>query len=478
MRRRGKIVNTIGPASGSYEQLLALAKAGMDVARINRSHGTPEQQLAIIRNVRRAAQETGRNIGLMVDLQGPKIRCGWFRKDADGKDEVVLKAGDAFRITTDDIVGDEHATACTYKDLPIDCKPGDTIMMNDGKVRLRVDRVTGHDVYTTVVAGGPVSSHKGINLPGVDVSAPALTQKDEEDLRWGLRVGADMIAMSFVRQASDIGRAHEIMDEEGRRVPIIVKVEKPEAVENMESIVKAFDGIMSARGDLAVEMPYWEVPLINKRLITMSRRYAKPVIVATDVLASMVENPIPTRAEASDCANAILDGADATMTSNETAVGVDPAGVAWTMRRISEYASSEGMCYIPKLESFNTSNGGGSAHAAVVLAKETGAKAIVTFTENGVGANQVASFRPEIPLYAFTSDERNYHWLALTWGTEAFLCGKPAAACARGELLRLVDGELLAAGKVQAGDHVVVAIAEPGDLLDGTETIMDHAVLP
>ena len=333
-------------------------------------------------------------------------------------------------------------------------------------------------MHTKVIVAGPVSSHKGINLPGVDVSAPALTQKDEEDLRWGLRVGADMIAMSFVRKASDIGRAHEIMDEEGRRVPIIVKVEKPEAVENMESIVKAFDGIMSARGDLAVEMPYWEVPLINKRLITMSRRYAKPVIVATDVLASMVENPIPTRAEASDCANAILDGADATMTSNETAVGVDPAGVVWTMRRISEYASSEGMCYIPKLESFDASNGGGSARAAVVLAKEIDAKAIVTFTENGVGANQVASFRPEIPLYAFTSDERNYHWLALTWGTEAFLCGKPAAECDRGELLRLVDGELLAAGKVQAGDHIVVAIAEPGDLLDGTETIMDHAVLP
>ncbi|MBQ5557145.1 MAG: pyruvate kinase [Aeriscardovia sp.] len=478
MRRRGKIVNTIGPASGSYEKLLALAKAGMDVARINRSHGTPEQQLAVIRNVRRAAQETGRNIGLMVDLQGPKIRCGWFRRDADGNDEVILKAGDSFRITTDDIVGDEHATTCTYKDLPADCKPGDTIMMNDGKVHLRVVRVDGHDVYTTVVSGGPVSSHKGINLPGVDVSAPALTQKDEEDLRWGLRAGADMIAMSFVRQASDIDRAHEIMDEEGRRVPIIVKVEKPEAVENMESIVKAFDGIMSARGDLAVEMPYWKVPLINKQLITMSRRYAKPVIVATDVLASMVENPIPTRAEASDCANAILDGADATMTSNETAVGVDPAGVVRTMCHISEYASSEGLHYIPKLERFDAGNGGGCAHAAVVLAEEIGAKAIVTFTENGVSANQVASFRSEIPLYAFTSEEHNYHWLALTWGTEAFLCDKPAAECTRGELLRLVDGELLAAGKVQAGERIVVTITEPGDLLEGAEIIVDHVVLP
>lgn len=476
LMRRGKIVNTIGPASESYEGILALANAGMDVARINRSHGTTEQHLKVVENIRRVSRETGRNIGLMVDLQGPKIRCGWFKKQANGSDEVILRAGDKFSITTDDIEGDQYMTSCTYKDLPKDCKPNDTIMMNDGKVRLKVLSVDDTMVYTTVVSGGPVSSHKGINLPGVNVSAPALTEKDEKDLRWGIEVGADMIAMSFVRQASDIDRVHEIMDEMGCRLPVIVKIEKPEAVDNMESIVKAFDGIMSARGDLAVEMPFWKVPLIDKQLIQMSRYYAKPVIVATDVLGSMVANPIPTRAEASDCANAILDGADSTMTSNETAVGVNPALAVKTMALISEYASEYGLQNIPKLTEFDTTQGGGSAYAATVLAEKINAKALVTFTETGVGANQIARFRPAAPIYAFTANEHTYHWLSMSWGTEAFHSDKTAQQFAKDELIHFVDTQLKEAGKVSDGDHIVISITEPANLVDDTEVVIDHIV--
>ena len=319
--RKAKIVDTIGPSTEDYDNLLKLVEAGMDVARLNRSHGTPEDHLNVYNNVRKASEATGRNVAALVDLQGPKIRCGWFKKNAEGEDRVQLTLGQEFIITTDDVEGDEHITSTTFKGLPGDCHPGDPILIDDGKVRLEVTKVEGNNVYTKVVVAGPVSSHKGINLPGVAVSLPALTEKDEADLRWAIRTGADIIAMSFVRFATDIDRAHEIMDEEGRRIPIVAKIEKPQALENLEEIVKTFDGVMAARGDMAVECPLEEVPLATKRIIELARQYAKPVIVATEVLGSMVNSPVPTRAEASDCANAVLDGSDATMTSNETAVG-------------------------------------------------------------------------------------------------------------------------------------------------------------
>ncbi|MFT9243139.1 MAG: pyruvate kinase, partial [Bifidobacterium aquikefiri] len=322
--RKAKIVDTIGPATESLENITKLIEAGMDVARLNRSHGTPEDHLKVYNNVREASKKTGRNVAALVDIQGPKIRCGWFKKNADGEDKVILKEGQEFTITTEDVTGDEHITSTTFKGLPGDCHAGDPILIDDGKVRLEVTSVEGNEVHTKVIVAGPVSSHKGINLPGVAVSLPALTEKDEADLRWGIQTGADIIAMSFVRFATDIDRAHEIMDEEGRRIPIVAKIEKPQAVDNLEEIVRAFDGIMVARGDMAVEMPFEQVPLVTKRCIELARQYAKPVIVATEVLGSMVHSPIPTRAEASDCANAILDGADATMTSNETAVGDYP----------------------------------------------------------------------------------------------------------------------------------------------------------
>ena len=453
--RKAKIVDTIGPATESLEGITSLVEAGMDVARLNRSHGTPEDHLKVYNNLRAAAKATGRNVAALVDLQGPKIRCGWFKKNAEGEDKVQLTEGQEFVITTDDIEGDEHITSTTFKGLPGDCHAGDPILIDDGKVRLEVTKVEGNNVYTKVVVAGPVSSHKGINLPGVAVSLPALTEKDEADLRWAIQTGADIIAMSFVRFATDIDRAHEIMDEEGRRIPVVAKIEKPQALENLEEIVKAFDGIMVARGDMAVECPLEEVPLATKRCIELARQYAKPVIVATEVLGSMVNSPVPTRAEASDCANAILDGADATMTSNETAVGKYPAVTVNTMSRISSFATEHGFDRIPELKNLDMSSTGAVSSAAVDLADKLNAKAIVAYTQTGSTVHRVSRERPATPIYGITNNEHTYHWLALSWGTESFLLDEDYHDKSRKDLMIFTDKILKDAGKVVDGDRQV-----------------------
>ena len=318
--RRAKIVCTLGPATDSPEQVQALVDAGMNVARINRSHGRAEDQEEVIARIRQAAAASGRAVAVLVDLQGPKIRLGRFVDDQ----KVMLNKGDEFTITIDDVLGTVKRASTTFKGLPGDCRPGDRLLIDDGNVAVRVVAVTDTDVVTKVEVPGYVSNNKGINLPGVAVSVPALSEKDREDLRWALKIGADLIALSFVRDADDIKDVHEIMDEVGVRIPVIAKIEKPQAVENLFDIVSTFDGIMVARGDLGVEMPLEAVPLVQKRAIELARRQAKPVIVATQVLESMIQNPRPTRAEASDCANAILDGADAVMLSGETSVGAYP----------------------------------------------------------------------------------------------------------------------------------------------------------
>ena len=475
--RKAKIVDTIGPSTEDYDNLLKLVEAGMDVARLNRSHGTPEDHLKVYNNVRKASEATGRNVAALVDLQGPKIRCGWFKKNADGEDKVQLQLGQEFVITTDDVEGDEHITSTTFKGLPGDCHPGDPILIDDGKVRLEVTKVEGNNVYTKVVVAGPVSSHKGINLPGVAVSLPALTEKDEADLRWAIRTGADIIAMSFVRFATDIDRAHEIMDEEGRRIPIIAKIEKPQALENLEEIVKTFDGVMAARGDMAVECPLEEVPLATKRIIELARQYAKPVIVATEVLGSMVNSPVPTRAEASDCANAILDGADATMTSNETAVGKYPAVTVSTMSRISSFATEHGFDRIPELKNLDMSSTGAVSSAAVDLADKLNAKAIVAYTQTGATVHRVSRERPAAPIYGLTSNEHTYHWLALSWGTEAFLLKEDYHDKSRKDLMVYTDKVLKDAGKVADGDKIVILSSAQGDHQPGrTDSIYVHTV--
>ena len=475
--RKAKIVDTIGPSTEDYDNLLKLVEAGMDVARLNRSHGTPEDHLNVYNNVRKASEATGRNVAALVDLQGPKIRCGWFKKNADGEDKVQLQLGQEFIITTDDVEGDEHITSTTFKGLPGDCHPGDPILIDDGKVRLEVTKVEGNNVYTKVIVAGPVSSHKGINLPGVAVSLPALTEKDEADLRWAIRTGADIIAMSFVRFATDIDRAHEIMDEEGRRIPVVAKIEKPQALENLEEIVKAFDGIMVARGDMAVECPLEEVPLATKRCIELARQYAKPVIVATEVLGSMVNSPVPTRAEASDCANAVLDGADATMTSNETAVGKYPAVTVNTMSRISSFATEHGFDRIPELKNLDMSSTGAVSSAAVDLADKLNAKAIVAYTQTGSTVHRVSRERPATPIYGITNNEHTYHWLALSWGTESFLLDEDYHDKSRKDLMVFTDKILKDAGKVTDGDKIVVLSSAQGEHQPGrTDSIYVHTV--
>ena len=443
--RKAKIVDTIGPATESLEGITSLVEAGMDVARLNRSHGTPEDHLKVYNNLRAAAKATGRNVAALVDLQGPKIRCGWFKKNADGEDKVQLTEGQEFVITTDDIEGDEHITSTTFKGLPGDCHAGDPILIDDGKVRLEVTKVEGNNVYTKVVVAGPVSSHKGINLPGVAVSLPALTEKDEADLRWAIRTGADIIAMSFVRFATDI--------------------------------VKAFDGIMVARGDMAVECPLEEVPLATKRCIELARQYAKPVIVATEVLGSMVNSPVPTRAEASDCANAILDGADATMTSNETAVGKYPAVTVSTMSRISSFATEHGFDRIPELKNLDMSSTGAVSSAAVDLADKLNAKAIVAYTQTGSTVHRVSRERPATPIYGITNNEHTYHWLALSWGTESFLLDEDYHDKSRKDLMIFTDKILKDAGKVTDGDKIVVLSSAQGEHQPGrTDSIYVHTV--
>ena len=477
--RKAKIVDTLGPASNSLEQVTKLVEAGMNVARINRSHGTFEEHEAVYKNIREASKKTGKNVAVLVDIQGPKIRTGWVKEAdcTDGTDKVQLEEGQEFIITTDDIVGDEHKVSTSVKGLPGDCHAGDPILIDDGKVRLEVTKVEGNDVYTKVIVAGPVSSHKGINLPGVAVSTPALTEKDEEDLRWGIRVGADIIAMSFVRYASDIDRAHEIMDEEGRRIPIVAKIEKPQALDNLEEIVKAFDGVMAARGDMAVECPFEEVPLATKRIIELARQYAKPVIVATEVLGSMVHAPVPSRAEASDCANAVLDGADATMTSNETAVGDYPVETVKTMARISNYATEHGYDRIPTMTKLDMSKSGAVSSAAVDLADKLNAKAIVAFTQTGDTVHRVSRERPAAPIYGLTNNEHTYHWLNLSWGTEPFLLDQDYHNLTRAEVMALADSTLKAAGKVEDGDHIVVLSCSQGDTKPGsTDSIYVHTV--
>lgn len=334
--RRAKIVCTLGPATDSYDQIKALVEAGMDIARLNLSHGTTAEHEERYQRVRKASDETGRSVGILADLQGPKIRLGRFHEGP-----VLLERGDEFTITVEDHEGDRHTCGTTYKGLATDVTTGELILVDDGRVTLEVTTVDGPRVHTRVIEGGMVSDHKGLNLPGVAVSVPALSEKDIEDLRWALRTGADVIALSFVRSGRDIQDVHRIMDEEGRRLPVIAKIEKPQAVENIDDIVAAFDGIMVARGDLGVEMPLEQVPIVQKRAIKLAKRNAKPVIVATQMLDSMIDNSRPTRAEASDVANAIIDGTDAVMLSGETSVGKYPIETVRTMSRIVEAAEED-----------------------------------------------------------------------------------------------------------------------------------------
>lgn len=465
MDRRTKIVCTLGPAVANKDAILGLVRDGMDVARLNFSHGDYPDHEQNYNWVREATDETGQAVGILADLQGPKIRLGRFQ--GDGK--TYWETGEVVRITVDDVEGTHDRVSTTYKNLAADAKPGDRLLVDDGKVGLVCVEVDGNDVVCEVVEGGPVSNNKGVSLPGMDISVPALSEKDKEDLRFALRLGVDIIALSFVRSPADVDLVHEIMDEVGRRVPVIAKLEKPEAVDALESIILAFDAVMVARGDLGVEIPLEQVPLVQKRVIQIARENAKPVIVATQMLDSMIENSRPTRAEASDVANAVLDGADAVMLSGETSIGVDPHNVVRTMSRIVR--SAETMATVPPLNHIPRTKRGVVSYSANDIANRLNAKAIVTFTTSGDTARRVARLHPELPLLVFTPVQQVRSQLAVTWGVETFLC---PAVHTTDEMIRTVDDSLLAIEEYQQGDTMVVVAGIPPGVSGTTNTIHVH----
>ena len=466
--RRAKIVCTLGPAVESIEKITELIDAGMNMARLNLSHGSHDEHQKRLDLVRAAAKKANKAIAILVDLQGPKIRLGKF---SSGPHE--LSRGDTFTITTDDIAGTKDKVSTTYKGLPGDCKAGDAIMIDDGKVSVQVVQVKGNDVITKVIQPGMVSNNKGINLPGVAVSLPALSEKDIADLRWGLKAGVDFIALSFVRNAADIKDIHKIMDEVGVKVPVIAKIEKPQAVENLQEIVDAFDGIMVARGDLGVELPIEDVPMVQKRCITMARESAKPVIVATQMLDSMISNSQPTRAEATDCANAVLDGADALMLSGETSVGDFPIDAVKVMARIIERTEEVALDQIPPLKHSPATKAGAITKAATEVGLTVGAKYLVAFTQSGDSARRMSRLRSPIPMLALTPEIGTYNRLALSWGVESLLT---ASVNHTDEMVMQVDTILIESKRVKIGDLVLIVAGSPPGIPGSINAMRVHKI--
>lgn len=458
----------MGPAVESAEKVKALIDAGMNMARLNLSHGSYVEHQGRLDLVRAAAKAAGRPVAILVDLQGPKIRLARFIAGPHD-----LARGDIFTITTDEVEGTKDRVGTTYKGLPGDCKAGDHILIDDGKVTVEVIEVKGNDVITKVTEPGTVSNNKGINLPGVAVSVPAMSEKDIEDLRWGLHAGADFIALSFVRDAADIKDVHKIMDEEGIRLPVIAKIEKPQAVTNIAQIVDAFDGIMVARGDLGVELPIEDVPLVQKLCVELARDMAKPVIVATQMLDSMITNSRPTRAEATDCANAVLDGADALMLSGETSIGEFPIEAVETMARIIQKTEEGGLDRIRPIKTPPRTKGGAITKAATEVGAIVGAKYLVAFTQSGDSARRMSRLRSPIPILAMTPEVGTYNRLSLSWGVESMLTPVVGAT---DEMVKIVDTVLIESGRASIGDDVMIVAGSPPGIPGSTNAMRVHRV--
>ena len=466
--RRAKIVCTLGPAVAGTEKIRQLVEAGMDVARLNLSHGDQGDHEKNFADVRAAAETTGRNVAILLDLQGPKIRVGRFSEGS-----AQLEVGARFTITTEDVPGDATSVSTTYQGLPGDVRAGDTILVDDGRLSFRAVEVDGPRVVTEVLVGGTISNNKGVNLPGVAVSVPALTEKDVEDLRFGLRLGVDMVALSFVRSGADVDGVREIMAEEGVRRPVIAKVEKPQAVEALREVVDAFDGIMVARGDLGVELPLWDVPMVQKRAVELARRQAKPVIVATQMLESMIVNARPTRAEASDVANAILDGADAVMLSGETSVGAHPLETVRTMADIIEATESQGGERIAPLGTRPRTQGGAITRAAAEVGMQLDVKYLCCFSQSGDSAKRMSRLRSRIPLLIFTPSAEARRQLALSWGVQVF---QTPTVTHTDAMVRQVDEALLANGMGVEGDQVVIVAGSPPGIPGSTNALRVHTI--
>ena len=464
--RRVKIVATIGPASSSPEAAEWLVAAGMDVARLNLSHGSHEDHAGAYRQVREASDRSGRAVGVLADLQGPKLRLerleGGSLSLGEGEPVVVGPPWGpkvAIRVST-------TATA-----LLVDLRPGDSVLLADGAVELVVLSSRGELVDCRVVRGGTVRDHSGISAPGLRVSLPAITDKDVSDLRFALRLGVDLIALSFVRAPGDAEGVRSVMEDEGIHVPVIAKIERPEALERLDDLVEAFDGVMVARGDLGVEIPLESVPLVQSQVIALARRHAKPVIVATEMLDSMVERARPTRAEVSDVANAVLDGADALMLSAETSIGRHPVAATATMARVAAAASASGLGPTPAAGDERISREEAIARAAVSIGAAVGARALVAFTRTGASARLLAAQRPMLPVLAFTPDPRVRSQLALVWGVETFLESEPGDS---DQMIAQVDRAMLDLGRAEAGDLVVVAAGTALGVAGSTNMLRVH----
>lgn len=457
---RTKIVCTLGPSSRTIDMLTSLIRAGMDVARLNFSHGTHEDHLSTIQNVREASNRCGVPVTIVQDLQGPKIRIGDL-----GVPMIELRAGDRFTITTEPVVGTGKRVSTTYTDLTKDVHPGDIILIDDGKVRLNVVGVEARDVVCEVVIGGLLSAHKGINLPGVALSTPSLTPKDIGDLEFGLMHDVDYVALSFVRSANDIRRLRSTIQarlSSGAGIPIIAKIEKPEAVTKIDEIIGEADGIMIARGDLGVELPPEDVPVLQKKIIAKCNSAGKPVIVATQMLESMINNPTPTRAEASDVANAVVDGCDAVMLSGETSVGRYPIEAVQIMDRITkkveeDYSRTSRSGPIPhrggegKLEALS--------HAACVLAGQMRAAAIVAVTRSGKTAKVLSRFRPGPPIVAITDNPKILRQISLFWGVQGVIID--ALDSDSDKALQTIQDHLTSSGLVRQGEYFVLLGGQP-----------------
>ena len=457
--RRTKIVATLGPATSTPERIAGLIRAGMNVARMNFSHGTHAEHAARIAMVRRAAAEAGKHIAILQDLQGPKIRTGSLERG----EPVELVAGAKFVITNQPCIGNVNRVSTTYKNLPSDVRPRDRILLSDGLIELVVTARNDTEIETEVVHGGRLKEHQGINLPGVRVSAPAATEKDIEDLYFGLEQGVDYVALSFVRKASDITQVKELIAKAGYNTPLIAKIERPEALDVLPEILSVADGIMVARGDLGVEMPPERVPLVQKQIIDAANRALIPVITATQVLESMIQNPRPTRAEASDVANAIIDGTDAVMLSGETAAGAYPIEAVQMMALIADAVEASGNTVnhnatprwaIPEVQS----EARAIADAAATIVRSLPIRAIAVLTQSGSSARLVSHYRPPVPIIAFSPKPETARRTALYWGVTSLLTKMEDRL---DELEKQLQALLKEHGIVQRGDQVVLTGGHP-----------------
>jgi len=457
--RRTKIVATLGPATSTPERIAGLIRAGMNVARLNFSHGTHAEHAARIAMVRRAAAEAGRHVAILQDLQGPKIRTG----PLENGQPVELVAGQRFVITTEPIVGNANRVSTTYRALPLDVRPRDRILLSDGLIELVVIGHTDTEVETEVVHGGRLREHQGINLPGVRVSAPAATEKDFVDLAFGLEQGVDYVALSFVKRASDVREVKEFIRRAGKQIPVIAKIERPEALDVLPEILAEADGIMVARGDLGVEMPPERVPIVQKQIIAAANRAMLPVITATQMLESMIHNPRPTRAEASDVANAILDGTDAVMLSGETAAGAYPIEAVQMMALIAD-AVEDSLIGSPHSTSPRweittaQSTPRAIAAAACTIANALPVRFIVVLTQSGASARLVSHYRPQVPILAFCPSEETARRTSLYWGVTPIVI---EARDRLDELEQQIVRHMRDMGIVQRGDLIVLSGGHP-----------------